>query len=87
MFKNRSVIEMMVMVFTLVVGLTIISLAMMIVWVRVTSPDTDLDRVTATLMSLLSSMLGALLGLIAGKTSADLHERSDDQSDSLKLEE
>ena len=82
---NRSVIEVMVLSFTLVVGISLISLSATVVYIAVAHPETDVDRLAATLTSLLSSILGALLGLIAGRAtiSTELHTRPEGDDDKL----
>ena len=82
MFKGRSVIEIMVLVFTIVVAFSITGLSVMILVVEVKNPAADTGLIANTLMSLVSGILGALLGLIAGKSSAtgtpsDLSKRPD----------
>jgi hypothetical protein len=73
MFKGRSVIEVMVLVFTGIVAFTLIGLGIIILVVEVKHPDADTALLVNTMMSLVSGILGALLGLIAGKSS----ERND----------
>lgn len=82
--RNRSVIEMMVLAFTLLVGIAIISLSGTVIYVLITDSDSDVDRLVATLSSMISAILGALLGLIAGRaTTSELHERPDDTLDDV----
>jgi hypothetical protein len=68
MFKNRSVIEIMVLVFTFVVAFAIIGLGVLIVVVEGRNPEADTGVIANTLSTLVSGILGALLGLIAGKS-------------------
>jgi hypothetical protein len=86
--KNRSVIEIMIMTFTFIVGFCIIGLGTLIVVVEITNPEADTGIVANTLSSLVSGILGALLGLIAGKSTSnsDLHRRPDGQFDQLDEE-
>lgn len=70
MFRHRSVIEIMVMVFTFLVGFTLIMTAIFIAIVEIRNPESDTETITQSLISLISGILGALLGLIAGKTVA-----------------
>jgi cytochrome bd-type quinol oxidase subunit 1 len=81
--KGRSVIEIMVLVFTFVVAFSITGLSAMILFVELRNPEADTALVANTVMSLVSGILGALLGLIAGKSSAtgqpaDLGKRPDE---------
>ena len=86
MFKNRSVIEVMIMVFTFVVGFMIVGLSVLILIVEVREPAADTGIIANTLMSLVSGILGALLGLIAGKSSsgASLNTRPDGSDDEIE---
>lgn len=68
--KNRSVIELMVMAFTFVVGFTLIMTGVIVAIVEIKDPTADTSTITQSLISLISGILGALLGLIAGKTVA-----------------
>ena len=83
--KNRSVIEIMIMVFTFVVGFMIVGLSVLILIVEVKNPAADTGIIANTLMSLVSGILGALLGLIAGKSSsgASLNTRPDGTEDDI----
>jgi hypothetical protein len=84
MFKNRSVIEVMIMVFTFVVGFMIVGLSVLILIVEVRNPAADTGIIANTLMSLVSGILGALLGLIAGKsTGGSLGQRPDGSDDDI----
>lgn len=83
--KNRSTVEIMVLVFTFVVAFMIVGLGCMILVVEVNNPEADTGLIANTLMSLVSGILGALLGLIAGKASGgqsnELHQRPDGTRD------
>jgi hypothetical protein len=85
MFKNRSVIEIMIMVFTFVVGFMIVGLSVLILIVEVKNPAADTGIIANTLMSLVSGILGALLGLIAGKSQggSGLNTRPDGTEDDI----
>jgi uncharacterized protein YacL len=87
-FKGRSVVEIMVITFTMVVAFSIVGLAVMILWVEVQNPEADTALVANTLMTLVGSILGALLGLIAGKSASssidDLGKRPDGEKDDLE---
>jgi hypothetical protein len=80
--KNRSVIEIMVLIFTFVVGFAIVGTGTLIAILEIRDPDTDTGDLTKGLLALVSAMLGALLGLIAGKASGsgEFHERPQDDS-------
>jgi hypothetical protein len=70
MFKGRSVIEIMVLVFTGIVAFTLVGLGVIILIVEVKHPEADTALLVNTMMSLVSGILGALLGLIAGKSNS-----------------
>lgn len=79
MFRNRSTIEIMVLIFTFVVGFSLIMTGVVIAVIEIKNPETDTNTITQSLISLISGILGALLGLIAGRTVAttDLSQRPD----------
>ena len=68
MFKGRSVIEIMVITFTLVVAFMIVGIGVMIIVVESRNPEADTALVASTLMNIVSGIVGALLGLLAGKS-------------------
>jgi len=70
MFEGRSVIEIMVLVFTGIVAFTLVGLGVIILVVEVKHPEADTALLVNTMMSLVSGILGALLGLIAGKSNS-----------------
>jgi hypothetical protein len=83
--RNRSVVEIMIIIFTGVVAFMIVGLGVMIIIVETTNPEADTGLIANTLMSLVSGILGALLGLIAGKaTTSDLHGRPNGTNDELE---
>lgn len=79
MFKGRSVIEIMVLTFTFVVGFAIVGLGILIVVVESRNPEADTGVIANTLSTLVSGILGALLGVLAGKQAggSDLDRRPD----------
>lgn len=82
--KNRSVIEIMILVFTFTVGFMIVGLSIMILVVETRNPEADTGIIANTLMSLVSGILGALLGLIAGKSTGNsLNKRPDGTTDDI----
>jgi hypothetical protein len=84
MFKNRSVVEIMVLFFSISVAISLI-LTGSLVWVIVIrNPQADIDGIIRALTSITSAMLGALLGLLAGKSSTlGLNSRPDGTTDPL----
>jgi len=80
MFKGRSVIELMVLWFTIVVGFIILSMGATIAVVKIRNPDANIDRATDALFSAITLILGALLGMLTVKGSArtELDKRPDE---------
>lgn len=66
--RNRSVVEIMVLVFTFVVAFMLMGVGTMIIVVEMRNPQADTALVASTLMNIVSGVVGALLGLIAGKS-------------------
>lgn len=85
MFRNRSTIEIMILIFTFIIAFFIVGLGVLIVIVEVRNPEADTGIIANTLASLVSGILGALLGLIAGKSTSgsDMHKRPDGTGDNL----
>jgi branched-subunit amino acid ABC-type transport system permease component len=85
--KNRSVIELMVMTFTFIIGFAVVGLGVLIVIIEWKNPESDTGILANTLASLVSGILGALLGLIAGRATPsaadDLHRRPDKHDNGL----
>ena len=66
--KNRSVIEVMVLLFVFVVCFVLIGTTVTIAVVEIRNPKADTATSVQSLISIISGILGALLGLLAGKT-------------------
>ena len=66
--RGRSVIEVMVLSFTFLVGFVLVSTAVTVAVIEIRNPTADTATIVQSLISLISGILGALLGLIAGKT-------------------
>lgn len=66
--RNRSVLEIMVLVFVGIVAFTLVGLGVIILVVEIKHPEADTALLVNTMMSLVSGILGALLGLIAGQS-------------------
>jgi cytochrome c biogenesis protein CcdA len=80
MFKGRSVIEIMVLLFTIIVGFVIVFMGITISVIKITHPDVNTDRATDALFSAITLILGALLGMLTVKGSArtELDKRPDE---------
>ncbi len=85
MFKNRSVVEIMVIVFTFVVAFAMLATGALVAVVEIRDPETDTTDVTRTLFTAINIVLGALLGLLAGKSEGvdQLGKRPDQTDDDL----
>jgi hypothetical protein len=70
MFAHRSVIELIVLVFTLVAGLLLLGLGTTVAVVEIRDPAADTGVAVQALASAISAIIGALLGLLAGKSEA-----------------
>jgi uncharacterized metal-binding protein len=70
MFRNRSVVEIMVLVFTLVIASAIIMVGATVAWIEIKEPARDTTSAVQALFSLMSGIVGALLGLLAGKSES-----------------
>ena len=66
--RERSVIEIMVLTLTFLVGIVIISTAVTISFVEVRDPETDSTTAVQWLFGLTGTLVGALLGLLAGRS-------------------
>ena len=69
-FSTRSVVEIMVLSFTLIVAGTIVATSATVMIVELLNPETDTTRIVESLTSIITSILAALLGLLAGQSSA-----------------
>jgi len=67
MFRNRSVVEIMVLTFTVIVAFSLLALGATIALVEIRNPATDTSAAVQSLTSILSGIVGALLGLLAGR--------------------
>jgi predicted permease len=70
MFRNRSVIEILVLAFLGTVCFVLVATSAIVVVVEVGDPKRDTDTIVQALLSILSAILGALLGLLAGRSDA-----------------
>jgi len=70
----------MVLILTLVVGVTMVGFGITIAVIEIRDPEADTNQGSTVLINLISTTLGALLGLIAGRSmfSRDLGRRPDD---------
>jgi hypothetical protein len=70
MFKNRSAIEIMVIVFTGVIAVAVLGTGATVAIVKIRDPQADVGTAVSSLTSVVASILAALLGLVAGKSES-----------------
>jgi len=68
--KGRSAIEIMVIVFTFVIALSVLGTGVFITISKLQDPAADVSTAVSSLTSVVASILAALLGLVAGKSEA-----------------
>ena len=66
--RGRSVTEIMVLVFTGLIAVTILAAAGTVAVIEIRDPTVDTSGVVDALTSVIAAILGALLGLLAGKS-------------------
>jgi len=67
-FRGRSAIEILVIVFTLTIAIVIIGFGAAIAFIKVRDPKVDVTDAARALLGVVASILSALLGLLAGKS-------------------
>jgi len=80
MFKGRSVIEIMVLWFSFIVGFVLLGIGLMVSITKITHPEANVDRAVNALFSAITIVLGALLGMLSikGAAQSDLNKRPDE---------
>jgi hypothetical protein len=78
--KNRSSVEIIVIIFTVLVAMVILTFSIGLIVVEITNPATDTTILTSTLMSLTSAILGTIFGMLMNK-SEKLNKRPEDKED------
>jgi hypothetical protein len=81
MFNNRSVIEIMVITFTLIVSSSMLLTGAAVAFIEIRNPDADTSTAVDFLFTVITVVMGALLGLLAGKNEniGQLSERPKEQ--------
>jgi len=81
MFKGRSVIEIMVLWFTFIVGFILLAIGFTISVIKFKNPEANTDRATDALFAAITLVLGALLGMLTvkGAATTDLNKRPDEE--------
>jgi hypothetical protein len=85
MFRNRSVVEVMVLIFTLVVAFSLVATGFWVAFIEIRNPEADTDSAVDVLFTTPTVILGALLGLLAGKSEgvSELSDRPDNTKDDV----
>jgi hypothetical protein len=78
--KNRSVMEIIVLTFTLIIAFVIVGLSSALIFLEVRDPSTDTSVLTATLSSLVSAIFGVLVGTMINKGDK-INSRPDDEEE------
>ena len=78
--KNRSSVEIIVIIFTVLVSMVILTFSIGLIVIEITNPGADTSILTSTLMSLTSAILGTIFGMLMNK-SEKLSKRSGDKED------
>lgn len=85
--RNRSVIELLVLALTFVVGATLVGAGVTIGIIEIRDPEADTSIAANILINTVSTILGALLGLLVGRSrfteelTRHPHEREPDGDD------
>lgn len=79
--RNRSVLELMVMAFTGLVVIAILTMGATIAVIEIRDPTVDTSAAGNALLSVITAILGALLGILAGRSTAFQKELSDHHDD------
>lgn len=66
--RERSVIELLVLVLTFTVGLILVGTAGVVGIIEIRDPEADTSVAANVLINIVSTILGALLGLLAGRS-------------------
>ena len=74
--KHRSVIEILVLMFSTVIAISILLAGIAIAIIEIVNPEADTTGAVAALANVLLAITGALLGLMVGQ-EAQLNKRDD----------
>lgn len=69
MFKNRSTTDLVVILFSLMVAVTVIMGAFGLIWIRMTQPQADIKAGSEFLGNIITTIVGALVGFVGGRAA------------------
>lgn len=72
MFKNRSTIDLVVLILTALVSLVLFVLIVGTVIARVVHPELEMNQAAELTMNTVSTIVGALVGFIGGRATGRL---------------
>lgn len=78
--RNRSAVEIIIITFTFVVAIILVSLSFGLIYTEIRNPEADTTVLTSTLMSLTSAILGTLFGMLIAKGDR-INRRPDEKED------
>lgn len=78
--RNRSVIEIMVLIFTLVVAFSLLAFGFTISIIEIRDPNANTDKAAGVLFTAINIIIGALLGMLTvkGTANTELNQRPDE---------
>jgi hypothetical protein len=74
MFKNRSTFDVVVILMTAMVGVTLILIVIGAIILKLERPDIDLKGAGQVVGSILTTVVGALVGFIGGRAAGRMEE-------------
>lgn len=72
MFKDRSTFDVVVILMTAMVGLTLITIVIGAIILKLTRPDIDLKGAGSVVANILTTVVGALVGFIGGRATGKM---------------
>jgi hypothetical protein len=74
MFKNRSTIDIVVILLTSIVGLTMLSVVIGVILLRLLRPEVDVKGAGSVIGNVLTTLVGALVGFVGGRATGRMEE-------------
>jgi hypothetical protein len=84
--RNRSVIEIMVMIFTFCVSFCLFGFTAAIAIIKIKDPDADIDSAVDVIFTAINIIIGALLGMLTVKGSANTELTKRPEEKELEIE-